>query len=231
MALVKYGGGIVQASGSIAGTTHARNRYGNYIRSRTKPVNPNSTRQGMIRTALSFLAEFWHSGLSAGERIAWNTYAQSVSMKNRLGESIFLTGFSHFIRSNVERKAQALTVIEAGPTELALPEKDPTFAITASVATQDVTCVFDNALGWAGEVGGFLFIYMGVPQLVTRNYFGGPWKYMDRVVGAVVPPVSPLAADAAYTLVLGQKIWCYARVVRADGRVSEPFYASCTVAA
>ncbi|GAH50296.1 unnamed protein product, partial [marine sediment metagenome] len=45
MALVKLGGGIVQISGSIAGNTFARNRFGNYMRSRTKPVNPNSTRQ------------------------------------------------------------------------------------------------------------------------------------------------------------------------------------------
>ncbi|GAI58374.1 unnamed protein product, partial [marine sediment metagenome] len=39
MALVKYGGGITQMSGSIAGNTFARNRYGNYVRSRTKPIN------------------------------------------------------------------------------------------------------------------------------------------------------------------------------------------------
>ncbi|GAH28464.1 unnamed protein product, partial [marine sediment metagenome] len=38
MALVKYGAGIIQMSGSIAGDVHARNRFGNYIRPRTKPV-------------------------------------------------------------------------------------------------------------------------------------------------------------------------------------------------
>ncbi|GAH13494.1 unnamed protein product, partial [marine sediment metagenome] len=49
MSLVKYGGGIVQMSGSIAGNTFARNRYGNYVRARTKPINPNSDRQVVVR--------------------------------------------------------------------------------------------------------------------------------------------------------------------------------------
>ena len=31
MALIKYGGGIVHASGSLAGNTFARNKYGNYM--------------------------------------------------------------------------------------------------------------------------------------------------------------------------------------------------------
>ena len=59
MALIKYGGGIVDMSGSIAGNTHARNRFGNYMRARTKPVNPNSDRQVAIRAIVSYLAEFW----------------------------------------------------------------------------------------------------------------------------------------------------------------------------
>ncbi|GAI01350.1 unnamed protein product, partial [marine sediment metagenome] len=45
MALIKYGGGIVQISGSIAGTVFARNKMGNYARPRTKPVNPRTARQ------------------------------------------------------------------------------------------------------------------------------------------------------------------------------------------
>ena len=100
MALVKYGGGIVQASGSIAGTTHARNRFGNYVRARTKPVNPNSASQGAVRTALSYLAMIWASLLTAAERTSWNTYAAAVAIKNRLGETVYGTGFNHFIGWN-----------------------------------------------------------------------------------------------------------------------------------
>lgn len=225
MALVKYGAGVVQMSGSIAGDVHARNRYGNYIRPRTKPVNPNTQEQSNIREALSFLVELWHSGLTAAQRTAWNTYASAVVMKNRLGESVYLTGFNHFVRSNVELKRQALTVIEDGPTELALPEKDPTFEVTGSAATQKLSVTFDNTLGWANEDDGYLFVYMGTPQLATRNFFAGPWAYAGKVDGdSITPPTSPAELDAPFTLVETQKVFMYARIVRADGRLSEPFY-------
>jgi len=224
MALVKFGGGIIQASGSIAGVTHARNRFGNYIRPRTKPVNPNSAGQAAIRTALSYLAEYWHSTLTAAQRSSWNTYAASVGMKNRLGEPIFLTGFNHFIRSNTEIIRQGFTIIADGPTELALPEKDTTFAVAGSEATQLLSVTFNNALPWATEVGGFMFVYQGVPKLVTRNYFGGPWRYADSIVGAVEAPTSPAEIAAGFTLTEGQKDFMYARIARADGRISEPFF-------
>lgn len=232
MALIKFGGGVVQASGSIGGNVHARNRFGNYIRPRTKPVNPNSIEQGNVRESLSFLAEFWHSGLSAAQRIAWGTYANAVAMKNRLGETIYPTGFNHFIRSNVELKRHALTVVEDGPTELALPEKDPTLAVEGSAATGNLSVTFDNALGWANEAEGHLFVYQGQPQLVTRNFFNGPWRFTGSVDGdAETPPTSPDDMTAPFTLVEGQKVWIYARIARADGRLSEPMYAACTVAA
>lgn len=231
MALVKYGGGIIQASGSIAGNTHARNRFGNYIRPRTKPVNPNSDNQAAIRSALSYLVNAWNVELTAAQRTAWNTYAAAVAMNNRLGETIYLTGFNHFVRSNTEIKRQAITVVEDGPTVLSLPEKDPTFAVAGDETSGNLSVTFDNALGWANEVGGYLFVYMGVPQLATRNFFAGPWQYADKVSGAATPPTSPATMTAPMTLTTGQKVWCYSRLVRADGRLSEPMYDSFIVTA
>ena len=82
MALVKYGGGVVQMSGSIGGDTHARNRYGNYIRARTKPINPNTDLQVAIRAAMAFLADRWSQTVTSAQRTAWNLYGASVAMKN-----------------------------------------------------------------------------------------------------------------------------------------------------
>lgn len=232
MAQVKYGGGVTQISGSIAGTVFARNRYGNYTRPRTKPVNPNSDLQAGVRAALSYLAEYWSSALTAAERTAWNTYAAAIAMKNRLGETIYLTGFNHFIRSNTILADQGLTVVEAGPTVLALPEKDPTFAIAGTADDQKMAITFDVNLPWVNEDDAYLFVYQGRPQLVTRNFFNGPWKYMGKIDGdSVTPPTSGTELDAPMTLVEGQKVFCYARIQRADGRLSEPMYGSCTVAA
>lgn len=230
-ALVKMGGGIVQMSGSIAGNTFGRNRYGNYVRVRTKPVNPSTERQDNVRSSMSFLTNAWSATLTPAQRTAWATYAAAIAMKNRLGESIYLTGFNHYIRSNAEANTHAMTVVAAGPTVLTLPAKDVAFGVTASAVNAGITPTFTEDTEWALEVGAKLMIYMGQPRGQTRLFFNGPWRYMGSVIGLATPgaqsPGSIMAAP--YTLVVGQLVTCYARIRRVDGRISEPFIASCTV--
>jgi hypothetical protein len=153
-------------------------------------------------------------------------------MKNRLGESIYLTGFNHFIRSNVEFLNKFDIYQAEGPATLSLPAKDTQFACTGSVATQLISVVFDVAQGWNHENSGTMQIFMGVPRLITRNFFNGPWKYGTSLIGnAAVPLTSPQTFSAPMTLVLGQLVTCYARIRRIDGRLSEPFTSSFVVGA
>lgn len=232
MALIRFGGGVVQMTGSIAGNTFARNHYGNYARARTKPTNPNSSGQQAVRAALAFLTVRWAQTLTAAQRTAWNLYGASVSMKNRLGESVFLTGFNHYIRSNLEYKRTFGATIDAGPVVFELPAADPTFAVTASEATQQLTIVHDAGMAWADEDGAAMLMYQGSPQNAQRNYFGGPWRYFANIPGINGAPAgSPSAHAAVIAFAELQRQWVYARIVRVDGRLSEPFRADCFVAA
>lgn len=232
MALAKYGGGVIQLSGSIGGNTFARNRYGNYVRARTKPTNPNTARQIEVRAALAFLTARWADTLTAAQRTAWNLYGSSVTMKNRLGENTFLTGFNHYIRSNSTRKTGPTVLIDAAPTIFELPEQDPTFAVTASEATQNLTISFDNTLPWAVEDDSFLLLFGGKPQNAQRNFFGGPWRFITWVPGADPGgAITPSVNTSPYAIAEGQHIWVYARISRADGRLSEPFRSDIAVGA
>jgi hypothetical protein len=232
MALIKFGGGVIQMSGSIAGDTFARNRYGNYNRARTKPTNPNTARQVAARSSIAFLCDCWSSTLTAAQRTAWGLYAEGVVVTNRLGESMKLSGFNHFIRSNSIRKMVGESIISAGPTIFEIPDHDPTFAISASEATQQISFTFDNTLAWASETGGFLFKFVGQPQNAQRNFFGGPWRYCGVVDGDdMTPPSSPDAEDSPFAIAEGQHLWAYARISRLDGRLSEMFRADCFCAA
>lgn len=224
MALVKFGGGIVQMSGSIAGNTFARNRFGNYVRSRTKPVNPNSARQDIVRSAMSFLTDRWAQTLTAVQRTAWNLYGSSVAMKNKLGETVYLTGFNHYIRSNMIAKIVGVAIVDAGPVVFELPAADPTLAFTASEATQIMTVVYDDTMDWDNETGGYLWVFCGSPQNAQRNFFAGPWRYGGSVSGVDgLPVASPLLVGAVFPFAELQHMWIYARIQRADGRLSEPF--------
>lgn len=231
-ALVKFGGGIVQASGSIAGVTHARNRFGNYIRARTKPVNPNTARQDLVRSALAELTVRWSATLTAAQRTAWNLYASNVAMTNRLGETIHLTGSNHYIRSNAMLTRLGLANVDAGPVVFELPAQDPAYSITASEATQQITHAFDNTLDWATETGAKMYLFQGRPQNAQRNFFGGPWGYIGLIDG--IDPggaVTPWVGGVLFPIAEGQRQWTYARIMRADGRLSQIFRDDTFVAA
>ena len=222
MGLVKFGGGIVQISGSIAGTVHARNRFGNYIRPRTKPVNPLSERQEFIRATLSHLAEYWHHNLDATERGLWNVYAAAVAMTNRIGETIHLTGFNHFLRSNCPQLMLGEAIKDAAPATLSLMEKDETTLCSEEdIAAQTFTFTFNNT-GWGMNPDDkyWLCFYQGQPQLVSRFFFAGPWRFMSAA-GTVAGALGTQVLPAEFPFALNQKVWFQARMISFSGRISQ----------
>ncbi len=224
MALVKFGGGIVQMAGSIGGTVFAKNRYGNYARAKTVPINPRTDRQQVVRASLASMTQRWSETLSAAQRAAWNLYAANVVMLNRLGESVHLSGYNQYLRSNILRDSFSLPIIDNGPVVFELPAQDPDFVITGSEGTQQFSIAYNAALDWADEDGGFLVIFQGSPQNAQRNFFDGPWRHIGNHFGADGnPPASPVVMGAQFAIAELQHNWLYARILRADGRLSQPF--------
>lgn len=228
MALLKYGGGIVQASGSIGGTTYARNRFGNYGRPRTKPVNPKSARQSLARASMQYLAEQWREPpMDDPKREAWETYAKGVAWNNRLGEAVKLTGFNHFLRSNAALIRAGGSLITAGPPDIGLPPGDTDFAVVCNATTQKISVTFNADFDWAKETGAYLSVEMAMPQSASRNFTGGPWRFAAGIPGVNTTGVSsPQLIDPPFTLTPGQKVWCRAKIIRKDARASTPFSAA-----
>jgi len=223
---VKFGGGITDARGSLAGNVFSRNHFGAYVRARTTPINPRTARQTLVRSSVAFLADRWANTLTAVQRTAWELYASSVAMTDSLGASMYLTGYNHYIRSNIILVMSTLPPVDNGPVIFEIPAHDPTFAISASEATQQISYTFDNTLAWANEDDAYLFKFQGKPQNAQRNSFGGPWRIVGNVAGdSVTAPTSPDAEDSPFAFAEGQHQWCYARIAMADGRLSAPFRA------
>lgn len=217
-------------SGSIAGTVFARNRFGNYCRPRTKPVNPRSTGQEIIRTAMKFFSERWHDTLDATMRSTWATWAAAVPYKNRLGEVVYVTGFNAYIGYNVFRSQMGNSKADSCLGPPAKIEGDTGFSVAAYASTQKISVTWTADLPWTSIAASILGIYQGQPQIATRNFFGGPWKICGPIPGNQVPPY---LMTPAFALVTGQKIWVYGRIGTGplDGRLSAPMIASCTVLA
>lgn len=232
MALFKPSGGIAAISGKIAGWVFSHNKGGQYIRNIGITVNPNTDRQVTVRAVMAFLTDRWANTLTAAQRTAWNLYGSSVSVVNRIGDSVYLSGFNHYIRSNFIAKMVPYPLIDAGPTVFELPAQDPTLAVTASEATQVLTMAYDDTMDWATEDGAYMFFFQGKPKNPQINFFGGPWRFIGSVAG-IDPggPVEPHAGPAQFAFAEGQHQWVYARIMRADGRLSNPFRADTFCAA
>lgn len=232
MALLKLGPAISSISGSIGGTTFARNKSGAYARQRTKPVNPNSVRQVAVRAIMSACRTIWFGTLTAAQRAAWALYANNVPMINRLGDTVNLSGYNMFTRSNAAKINAGLAAETDAPTTFSLPEQDTNLAASGVTGTQKISVSFDNTLDWAKEAGGQMLIYAGAPQDTTRNFFNGPWRYAGKIAGASpTAPTSPALIDTPFPIATGNKLWVKARILRADGRLSSFFRCEGVVAA
>jgi hypothetical protein len=225
--LVKYGGGILDARGSIGGQTHSRNRSGAYVRARVKPVNPNSPRQSAVRALMAFISQAWYAVVTIAQRADWAVFAANVPAKNKLGEVINLSGFNQYVKSNMAAQNAGLPAIADGPSIFTLPGEDPTYAVIVSEATQDIAVTFDALAEWANEDDAGLIVQMGIPKNDSIEFFDGPWRHAGTILGdGTTPPITGDTVSAPYPVVALQKIFTRARVIRADGRLSDWFRSS-----
>jgi len=213
---------VTQVSGSVGGMTGSHNAGGLYFRARAVPVNPNTVQQQAVRNFMSQCAAAWSQTLTQEQRDAWSNYAASVPITDTLGEARFISGISHFVRSNVARLQAGLARIDAGPAVYVLPDfTAPSFAADAS--DDNVAITFTNGDAWAGEVGGAMLVFASRPQPASIVYFKGPYRYAGKISGAVSPPASPATLDLPFPVVENDRVFFQVRVCRADGRLSSPF--------
>jgi hypothetical protein len=223
---------VGEIRGSVGGVTFSRNAAGAYVRLRTVPVNPNTDLQVDIRNVFGNLATFWGEVLTSVQREVWVQYGLNVTVKNKVGQDINLSGMSHYIRSNTSRLQAGFARIDDGPVIFDLGEKDADFAAAASVATQELSVIFKEDLDWVGEDGGLLFVYAGIPKSPNIEFFDGPWRLAGAIEGDLaLPPSTPEVIAEPWVVALDQKQWVYGRIGRADGRLTERFRAELFVAA
>jgi len=230
--LVQWGGGILDARGSIGGQTASRNRFGNYLRARITPVNPATDRQNDIRVAIQSLCTLWQETLTPAQRDAWEVYAASITRVNKLGAQIKLTGFNHFIRSNSVRVQNGIVAVAPGPVVLTLPPGDPVFACTVDETNQQISVVFDDTLAWCTQALGQMFVSMSLPHSQASNFVGGPFRVADTIDGIDPGGVaSPQVLDCPFPVAEGQIVKCTARIGELDSRLSDPFLSQSSVVA
>lgn len=209
-------------SGSYGRSVWSHNSFGSYIRSRAVPVNPNTSFQQAVRSYLALLASRWTTILNSAQRAAWETFAANVSVLDKLGQSINLSGLNWYLKSNVLRLQSGDNIIDDGPTTYALATLTPV-TITVTEASQNLSIAFTNTDDWADTVGGHLYVFASRPQQFSINFFAGPYRLAGSIDGAATPPTSPAVIATPFPVVAGQKQFYRVVAVNQDGRPSGDF--------
>lgn len=99
MAKVKFGAGVADARGHIGNMVFSKNKSGAYIRNKTTPVNPKTSRQLVIRSRLTLISKTWQT-LPTGLREAWKNFADQHPVINQFGDATKISGIAMFNRVN-----------------------------------------------------------------------------------------------------------------------------------
>jgi hypothetical protein len=215
LALVKFGNGIAEIRGSIAGNTYTRNSYGSVIRQKVTPVNPNTAAQSATRSGFGTVSGLWRL-LTASDQAAFNAVAPDYTRTNIFGDNVPLTGQSLFMKLSNQLTNLGLAITNAAIPPLTV--SSPSFSAVEIDKSSNTIVVADLSATSATEVIG---IYATSPQSGGKTFFGrSQYRLID------VLPVSSASADLDITgayrdtfgvepagLTLGNKIAVFARRV------------------
>lgn len=214
---------LTAASGSLGGITASHGRSGQYARARTVPVDPASPFQNQVRIIFGNLSIAWKT-LTNAQRSSWATYAANVPVRNRLGNTIFLTGHTTYIRNNAARIQAGLSRIDDGPTVFAAAVLTKVF-VNPNGPPGLLESFFPVVDPWFTETGAAFLIYATRQNGQTVRFRRNPYRFAGAVLAPIEPAVprvlivpAPFALDDNFS----NSIFVRYFIVTADGRMSPP---------
>lgn len=209
----------IPSSGSMAGTTASRNRFGQYLRTRAIPVNPATSAQGMVRARFSANSAAWRA-LTAAQRAGWAGMGGSMPRTDALGQTNPIQGNQAYISVNNNRVMVGLTPVADAPA-IATPVSLLTVTVTLSAAAFSIAYTA-TPLGAAT----YLAVYASPQRSAGRSYESD----FRLIKVSAAAAASPLVVTAEYTAkfgipITGQKVFL-SLVTLTLGFASGPFLTS-----
>lgn len=201
----------VPSSGSLAGQTASRNRFGQYLRTRAVPVNPNSPRQTAARAILSGCSANWAT-LNEPEQASWAAWAALHPRTDSLGSVVTMTGAQAFNSVNCLLVGIGLAAVSVPPAD-PLPDP-PAIGVVAIEATLATVAFTPTPVPAATSL-----VIFGSPPVSLGTRFFRDFRYLIRVAPAGVTPANVFTAMVGKwgTPSFGQRYAFRAKLVRADG--------------
>jgi len=171
MAKIMLGSLAGAISGALGNDVFAHNRHGAYVRRRVVPTSVFNTYTLKIRNILTISSRAW-GGLTVEKQQAWNTWAQSHPITDRLGQKQVLFGAACYTQLNSRLLFAGDTAIDLPPTAAA---PAPLTTLTAVLDASAHTAVLTTAptpLGAANR----LWVNVAVKNSLGAKYMANTYK-------------------------------------------------------
>lgn len=226
MAKIMYGSLAGAISGSLGNDVFSHNKGGAYVRRRVIPTKVENTYTTEVRNNLTACSRAW-GALTSDQQAAWNTYAQSHPITDRLGQKQVLFGAAAYTQINARILRAGDTVISLPPAVVA-PVPLLTFSGAATAAAQDCVLTYTGTPLAATER-----LWLQAALLINpgQNYFKNLLKLVvvSDLAQATGLDVGPEINDRFGTWAVGNRIILMGAVYESTtGLLSGPQLATVT---
>ena len=207
MAKIVYGSLAGAVSGGLGNDVFSHGRHGAYIRRRVIPTKTFNTYTLKVRNILTICSRAWGS-LDLEVQQAWNIWAQSHPITDRLGQKQVLFGAGAYNQLNSRLLFAGDTAINVPPT--AAPPA-PLTTLTAVCDASAHTCILTTAPTPVGA-NNRIWIEVAVTNAPGRNYTENLFKL---VAVSAKNQATGLGIGAALELRFGSLLETEKYVIRA----------------
>lgn len=226
MTKIKFGLIVTDGRGKLGGHVLAKNRSGNYIRTKVTPVNPQTTFQQNQRASLGTLSSGW-SGLTPAQRAAWDAAVPSFQKTDVFGDLRTPTGKNLYTGLNRNRLNAGQSVLVSPPS----PATIPNVVITSATATVGTTAF---PIVNTGTTTGATIQAWATPAMSQGTTFTKQRRrFLASFAGGAPATIDIWTAYVARfgTPVIGDNIVVSLRVVNAGGEAGVQVSFKATIAA
>ena len=216
---IKWSALVGDVRNKLNGSVASKNRYGSYFRTKTTPVNPQTSFQQSARQILGNISSAWR-GLTESQRQSWIAGTVNFPFTDIFGDTMTLSGQALFVKLNSNLEKLGLPRIETAP----LPSSFEEVAIesgSATVAGGALTALAVELNVATVPAGQSLVVYATPPINPGRAFV----KNQFRMLGAAEVTASDADILDAYTArfgdsaIVGQSI--HVRVALVDNSTGQ----------
>lgn len=177
MALMKFGAIVVDGSGKLGGHVFSKNRGGNYLRTKTTPVNPQTAAQTEVRSIFAQISSQW-SGLSEAQLQSWEDRQAEYARTNIFGDLKNPNGKALFQRLNQNLLLAGKPILQVCPSSTSVISPNIS-AIGAKASAPGNSVDYDN------DASGMEIIISATPPVSAgTSYVKNKLRIIQYAAGA-----------------------------------------------